>query len=202
MSELIFLFNLDATITAGEIFPIISSKMDGNILERMGVLTESTMSGKLPFKQNLLKRIELLKDIPVSEVNQMITDMPLNEKLVDFIRRYRDRCYIVTANLDIWIEGLIKKIGMEKNVFSSKALMMDDRLQNVLSIVDKNAVISQMVMPFAAIGNGNNDAEMIEAAQIGIGYGEICDIAPSVLDCADYAVYKEEKLVEFLEKLI
>ena len=75
MSELIFLFNLDATITAGEIFPMISSKMDGNILERMGVLTESTMSGKLPFKQNLLKRIELLKDIPVSEVNQMITDI-------------------------------------------------------------------------------------------------------------------------------
>ena len=74
--------------------------------------------------------------------------------------------------------------------------------QDVSSIVDKNAVIGQMVLPFVAVGDGNNDAEMIEAAEIGIGYGGVREIAPSVLACASHAVYQEQKLVEFLERLI
>lgn len=202
MKELIFLFNLDATITRTEICPMLAGKLKGETaLTQMSALTEATARGEIPFKQSFLKQIELFKDVPISEINQMIADIPLNEKLIDFIKRHHDRCYIVTSNLDIWIEELIKKLGMERNVFSSKALVVNDHLQNVLSITDKNAVVSQMVLPFAAIGNSNNDTEMIEAAQIGIGYGEICDIVPAVLDCADYAVYKEDKLVEFLERL-
>ena len=81
-------------------------------------------------------------------------------------------------------------------------LVENDYIQDVLSVVDKNAVINQMVLPFVAVGEGNNDAEMIEAAEIGIGYGGVREIAPSVLACASHAVYQEEKLVEFLERLV
>lgn len=59
-----------------------------------------------------------------------------------------------------------------------------------------------MVLPFVAIGDGNNDAEMIEAAEVGIGYGGVREIAPAVLACATHAIYEEEKLVEFLERLL
>lgn len=170
--------------------------------ERMSSLTESTMRGEIPFKQSFLQRVELLKDIPVSEVCQMVGEIQLNERLVDFIQRYQDRCHIVTGNLDVWIEELVKKLGMERNTFCSKALVRDDRIQDVFSIVDKNAVISQMVLPFVAVGDGNNDAEMIEAAEVGIGYGGVRNIAPAVLTCASHAVYNEEKLVEFLERLV
>lgn len=111
-------------------------------------------------------------------------------------------CYIVTGNLDVWIEGLMKRIGMENNLFCSKALGKDGYIQDVFSIVDKNAVISQMVLPFVAVGDGNNDAEMIEAADIGIGYGGVRNIATSVLMCASHAIYQEDKLVEFLERLL
>lgn len=200
MSRFIFLFDMDSTVTKEEILPTISKKL--GIYDKMSALTESTMRGELPFKQSFLQRVELLKNIPISEVSRMIEEIKLNEKLVDFMERYHDRCYIVTGNLDVWIEGLVKKLGMEKNIFCSKALVQGGYIQDVFSIVDKNAVISQMILPFVAVGDGNNDAEMIEAAEIGIGYGGVRDIAPSVLACASHAVYKEEKLVEFLEKLI
>ena len=160
------------------------------------------MRGELPFKQSFLQRVELLKQIPVSEVCELIGEIQLNEPLVEFIRRHQNRCYIVTGNLDLWIEKLIQKLGMEKNTFCSKALVEHDYIQDVSSIVDKNAVIGQMVLPFVAVGDGNNDAEMIEAAEIGIGYGGVREIAPSVLACASHAVYQEQKLVEFLERLI
>ena len=197
------MFNLDATITRTEIIPMIAGKLLGeDVLAQMKTLTEATTRGEIPYKQSFLKRIEFFRNIPISRINQMIADIPLNVKLVNFIKKYHDRCYIVTSNLDIWIEELVKKLGMEKNVYSSKALTVDDHLHSIISVIDKNAIVSQMVLPFVAIGNGNNDAEMIEAAQIGIGYGEVRDVDFPILDCADYVVYKEDKLVEFLERLV
>lgn len=200
MSKLIFLFDLDSTVTRQEILPTIAKKI--GIYEKMCSLTDSTMRGEIPFKQSFLQRIELLSDIPVSEVRRMVAEIELNNKLVEFIKANKDRCYIVTGNLDVWIEDLVKEIGLEKNVFCSKALVKDDFIQDVFSIVDKNAVIGQMLLPFVAVGDGNNDAEMIEGAQIGIGYGGVRDIAPSVLACATHAIYEEDKLVEFLERLV
>lgn len=200
MSRYIFLFDLDSTITRQEILPTISKRV--GIYEKMSLLTESTMRGELPFKQSLLQRVELLKDIPVSEVRKIVGEIEINELLVDFIRKNQERCYIVTGNLDVWIKELVKKCGMEHNIFCSKALVKDDYIQDVFSILDKNAVIRQMVLPLIAVGDGNNDAEMIEAAEVGIGYGGVRDIAPSVLACASHAVYNEKKLVGFLERLV
>lgn len=199
MSRFVFLFDLDSTLTKQEILPTISKNF--GIYEKMEQFVKNTMRGEIPYKQSFLEKVELLKEIPVSEVRQMIGEIHLNELLAEFIRKNQERCYIVTGSLDVWIEDLIKKIGMEKNLFCSKALVKDDYIQDVFSIVDKNAVISQMVLPFVAVGDGNNDAEMIEKAEIGIGYGGVRDIAPSVLACASHAVYDEKKLVEFLERL-
>lgn len=199
-SRYVFLFDLDSTITRQEILPTIATEF--GVFKEMSALTERTMRGELPFKQSFLQRVELLKNISVSQVCNLVGEIALNEPLVQFIKRYQNRCYIVTGNLDIWIDRLIKKLGMEKNTFCSKALVDNDYIQDVSSIVDKNAVISQMVLPFVAIGDGNNDAEMIEAAEIGIGYGGVREIAPSVLACASHAVYQEKKLTEFLERLV
>lgn len=199
MSRFVFLFDLDSTLTKQEILPTVAKELD--IFEKMNQLTERTMTGEIPFKQSFLQRVELLKEIPVSEVNRMIGKIQLNELLVEFVKKNQERCYIVTGNLDVWIDDLMKKIGMEKNLFSSKALVKDDYIQDIFSIVDKNAVISQMVLPFVAVGDGNNDAEMIEKAEIGIGYGGVRKIASSVLACASHVIYDERKLVEFLERL-
>ena len=200
MSRYIFLFDLDSTVTKQEILPTISKRL--GIYERMSELTESTMRGEIPFKQSFLQRVELLKDVPVSEVNEMVSRIQLNNHLVDFIQKNHDRCHIVTGNLDVWIDGVIRKLGMERNTFCSKAIVKNDYIEDVFNIVDKNAVIGQMVLPFVAIGDGNNDAEMIEAAEVGIGYGGVREIPPAVLACASHAIYDEEKLVEFLERLL
>lgn len=200
MSRYIFLFDLDSTVTRQEILPTVAKTL--GIYDKMTSLTERTMRGEIPFKQSFLQRVELLKDVPVSEVNELVSKIQLNEKLVEFIQQNQDRCHIVTGNLNVWIEGLMQRMGMERNVFCSKAIVKDNRIENVFSIVDKNAVISQMILPFVAVGDGNNDAEMIEAAEIGIGYGGVRNIAPAVLACASHAIYKEEKLVEFLSRLL
>ncbi|KAI4450935.1 Phosphoserine phosphatase [Eubacterium plexicaudatum ASF492] len=108
MSRFVFLFDLDSTLTKQEILPTISKEL--GIYEKMSQLTESTMRGEIPFKQSFLQRVELLKEVPVSEVNRMIGDIRLNELLVEFIKKNKERCYVVTGNLDVWIKDLMKKL--------------------------------------------------------------------------------------------
>lgn len=200
MSRYIFLFGLDSIITKQEILSTIAKKM--GVYEQMSTWTESSMQGGLPFKQSFLQQVELLKWVPVSQIQDIVAHIELNERLVAFMQTYKNRSYIVTGNLDIWIEGLLERLGMEKNVFCSKALLAGDYVQDVFNIVDKDALIRQMVLPFVAVGDGNNDAGMIEAAEVGIGYGGVRPVAPSVLACATHVVYREDKLVDFLSKLI
>ncbi len=199
MSKFIFLFDLDSTITRQEILPSIAREI--GMQDEMSSLTECTMKGEIPFKKNFLQRVDLLKKLPICDVQNIVANIDLNHKLVEFIQRNKERSYIVTGNLDVWIELLLKKLGMENNVFCSKALASNGYIQDVLSIIDKGIITSQMLLPFVAVGDGNNDAEMIDAAEVGIGYGAVRPIAPAVLECATHVVYHEDKLVDLLEKL-
>lgn len=200
MSRNVFLFDLDSTVTKQEILPTVSKEV--GIYEKMCALTECTARGEIPFKESFLQRVELLKGIPVSDVNNIVSKIELNEHIVDFIKAWHERCYIVTGNLDVWIDTLIKKIGMEGHLFCSKAIVNKNYITDVLSVVDKCAVVSQFTVPFIAIGDGNNDAEMIDSAEIGIGYGGVREIAPSVIASCSHAFYNEDKLVEFLQRLV
>ena len=73
MSEYIFLFDLDSTITRKEILPTIAEKV--NRQKEMRNLTESTMRGEIPFKSSFLKRVDILSVMNVSETRAMITEM-------------------------------------------------------------------------------------------------------------------------------
>lgn len=200
MSDYIFLFDLDSTITKKEILPEISKRIGKE--EEMRKLTEDTMRGIIPFKYSFLRRVELLSDISVSEVNQFVSEIPLNEHIVNFIRENSDRCYVVTGNLDIWISSLMKRIGMKSHYYCSKALVQNDRISKVISVLDKDLTVRQFVQPMVAIGDGDNDADMASLAQIAIGFGGVRNIAPSLLQNIDYAFLDDKRCADFLYKLL
>lgn len=200
MSDYIFLFDLDSTITKKEILPEISKRIGKE--QEMRQLTEETMQGIIPFKYSFLKRVELLSDISVHEVNQMVSEIPLNEHIVEFIQENRERCYVVTGNLDIWISGLMKEIGMRNHYFCSKALVQNDRISKVISVLDKELTVQQFVQPMIAIGDGDNDSAMARLSQISIGFGGVRMIAPSLLRNIDYAFFDDKRCADFLYKLL
>lgn len=104
MNNRAFLFDLDGTVTKEEILPALAEQV--GLLEEMREMTEKTMRGEIPFQSSFLARVEMLKTIPVSRVAEIVEKTPLNEELVQFIRTNASRCYIVTGNIDVWIEKL------------------------------------------------------------------------------------------------
>lgn len=200
MSDYIFLFDLDSTISKIEILPEIAKYVGKE--KEIRELTERTMQGELPFKRSFMERVEILSCTSVQEVNRMIANIPLNEGIVRFIRENNERCYVVTGNLDVWISGLMKKIGMKNHCFCSKAIVKNDNIEKVVSVLDKQLTVSQFVQPIVVIGDGDNDAEMAQLSDIGIGFGGVRNIAKSLLENIDFAFYDDETVYKFLNKLL
>ena len=200
MSEYIFLFDLDSTITRKEILPTIAEKV--NRQKEMRNLPEAPMRGEIPFKSSFLKRVDILSVMNVSETRAMITEIPLNENIAQFIRENHERCYVVTGNLDVWIKGLMKKIEVEGHVYCSRANVKDDRITQVVSVIDKELTAKQFVQPLVVVGDGDNDSGMAQVADISVGFGGIRDIAPSLIQNIDYAFYDDKRCAEFLRTLL
>lgn len=200
MNNRVFLFDLDATITKVEILPAIAERV--GLTQQIAELTEKTMHGELPFKNSFLMRVDMLKTIPISTVSEIVAQTPLHEELATFIAENRERCYIVTGNLDVWIEPLVKKIGLPMtHCFCSAGSVENDKLVRVNSVLDKALIVQQFVQPVVAVGDGSNDADMIRMAEVGIGYGGVRPIAYSLMSNATHVVYDEDRLCAFLRIL-
>lgn len=193
-----FLFDLDGTITKKEVLPIIAKEV--GLYEMIQKLTEDTIKGEIPFHESFLKRVELLKDIPVNVVQDIVSNVPLNEEILQFIEENRDDCYVVTGNLDVWVGPLCEHIGIKS--YTSRAEVKDGFITKVIDVLEKGKVARSIKGKFIAIGEGNNDAEMIKEATIGVAYGGVHSPANSVLACASHAIYEEEQLCRFLRQLL
>jgi len=200
MSDYIFLFDLDSTITKKEILPTISERIGK--LDEMRELTEATMRGEIPFKTSFLNRVKILSCVDVSEVSDIVANIPLNEAIANFIIENKERCYVVTGNLDIWISKLMDKLGMSNHVYCSKAQVIDDRISQVISVADKELIAKQFVQPMVVVGDGDNDSGIAKHADIAIGFGGVRNIAPSLLRNIDYAFYDDERCAAFLRSLL
>lgn len=195
-----FLFDLDSTITRAEILPTIAEKIGKG--REMRELTEKTMMGDLPFHESFRSRVKILSDIPVSEVSAMIAEIPLSPAIVRFLKEEHDSCYVVTSNLDVWIKGLLEKLDMSDHCFCSTAVVKDNKILDISDILVKRSVIDRLTSTKTiAIGDGNNDYEMIEKADIGISFGGVRAIAPSLFKVSDYSVYDENTLYYLLKKI-
>lgn len=199
-SDFIFVFDLDSTITAEEILPKVAKTIGKE--KEMSLITEETMKGAIPFKESFMRRVSLLSELSLNDISDIIYNTKLNEKIADFISKHKDRCYIVTGNLDIFVISLMKRLDMSDRFFSSKGYLEDNGDIKLISVVDKQKVADQFVNKIVAIGDGSNDAEIIDMAEIGIGFGGVRKIADSVLETCDFACYNEDVLVDFLEKLL
>lgn len=165
-------------------------------------LTEKAMSEGNAFAGSFLERVELLKSIPVSLAAKIVEQIPLDGEIAGFIRAHGADCYIVTGNLDVWTEKLVARIGLPASHFlCSRAVVWEDRLVAVDSVMDKGAVMAQFSDFVVAVGDGSNDVPMIRLADIGIGYGGVRAIAPELIRSADHLFYDPCSLVAFLEAL-
>ena len=201
MRKVKFIFDLDGTVTSQETLPLIASHF--GVEEKISELTRKTIRGNVPFVESFIRRVHILGKLPVSEINDLLADVPLYEKLHGFILANLDKCAIATGNLNCWVEKLSGKIGCTS--FCSDAEVNDNKVSRLNTILKKENVVSRYKSEgyeVIFIGDGNNDLEAMRLADIAIANGCTHDPAMSILGVADYVVYTEEALCRQLNQLL
>lgn len=201
MSEKIkFLFDLDGTLTRQETLPLIAQHF--HLHEEIQRLTQETIQGKIPFRQSFLRRVAMLGALPIDEINVLLENVPLYEKLVQFIQSEKNSCAIVTGNLSCWIENLSKKFACE--IFASHAEVKNNRVICVRSIVEKELIVKNFQeknFRVVYLGDGDNDVEAMKLADFSIAVGLTHEPAPRAKKFANISLYDEEKIFALLNHL-
>lgn len=200
MSDSIFLFDLDSTVTQAEILPTLAKEIGK--FEELERLTEATMLGTIPFKESFPYRAGLLKDIPVVRAQEIVCGIPLNPCIADFIRTNHERCFILTGNLDCWVRGILEKLNMVGHCFCSQAEVRDGYLQRIISLVDKDLVCAQILPDFVGVGDGANDLPLIRRSNYGIAFGGIRPVPDCLAEAADRVINDDAECAEVLRSLL
>lgn len=200
MTNYKFVFDLDSTITKDETLPIIAKEI--GLYEEIERLTEKAMNGEEAFEENFINRINAIKNIPLEKIYKILEKVELNEYIEKFILENKERCLILTGNLDLIIKPILKRLGMENRYFSCVGIEKDGKIYKVDKVIKKQDIVQNFDFKFVAIGDGNNDIGMLKKADIGIGFGGCRKLSQKLIDSSDYVFYDDRKLYDFLNKLI
>lgn len=195
-----FLFDLDGTITKQETLPLIAKAFGVEAIEG---LTKETIAGNVPFVESFIRRVHLLKDLPVDEVSCLLGTVEIYPLLAAFIRAHKEACGIVTGNLSCWIGLLVQKLGCA--CYASEAVVENQRIQKLSAILRKENVVQQLKEEghrVIFIGDGNNDVEAMRIADRSIAAALTHSPAAGVLSVADYLVLNEVALCRQLHQLL
>jgi phosphoserine phosphatase len=121
----VFLFDLESTITREELLPRVAQL--NNTSDELELMTLHEMLKGSDFESSLRERVSILANIPLADVQNCVSTVPILEKLMEWIRNNQESTFIVTGKLDIWIKTLLNKHNLKS--FSSKAKIIDSSVQ-------------------------------------------------------------------------
>ena len=196
-----FIFDLDGTVTSQETLPLISKHFQ--IQEEIDELTKQTIQGNIPFIESFIRRVYILGKLPINEVADLLENVSLYPKVVEFIRAHSEDCVIATGNLECWIHKLAKKVGC--CCYCSDGEIESNRVKKLTHILRKENLVERYKSEgekVVFIGDGNNDVEAMRLADVSIASGITHMPAKSVLSITDYLVFSEEALCRQLNQLL
>ena len=195
-----FVFDLDGTVTKQELLPIIAGTLD--LGSEMRLLTELTLNGTIPFEDSFRLRCAALRTAPIDKIWEFISEVELDPHIEKFIHNYRQRCFVASGNLDIWVEPLVKRLDCQ--AFTSIAMVENNYVKGVEKILDKSAPVIGLKAKFdrvVVIGESVNDLPMFEVADIGISFGGVHPPVTNIVRSSAYVCYSGESLCRLLNTL-
>ena len=132
-----FIFDLDGTVTTCETIPVIADHF--HMENDMEQLTRDTVAGNVPFIESFIKRVHLMSNLPVDEVNDLVGDIPLYPGIAGFIKDHSDQCTIATGNLDCWVSKMCNKIGCCS--YTSRAAVEGNTVKKLETILRKENIV-------------------------------------------------------------
>ena len=188
--------DVDSTVIQDEVIDLLADEAGTHA--QVAAITERAMAGDLDFSASLRARVALLEGLPadvIDRVRDRITLTPGARTLCRTLRNLGYRIALVSGGFTEVIAPLAAELGVDR-VRANTLEIIDGHLTGKVlgEIVDragKRAALEQFALEFSipmsrtiAIGDGANDADMLEAAGLGIAFNG----KPAARDAADSSV--------------
>ncbi len=175
-------FDFDSTLMDGETIDFLAKEL--GLEEKVSLITEEAMSGRLDFFESLCTRVALLKGLEYKKVLSICKNLPLMPGALELIPKLQEKGYKVVcfsggfrtatspASKVLGLDADFSNILHEKNgvltglvggdmMFSSSKGDMINRLQGLMGISKENTLVC---------GDGANDVSMFKYADTRIAF--------------------------------
>jgi phosphoserine phosphatase len=152
--------------------------------EEMAEITRQAMNGDIDFKPALLKRVKLLKGLPVESLHELSNSLPLTpgaETLVNILKHLGYKIALVSGGFQFFIDkirdnygldyGFANQLKIENGLVSGELegqiIDAEAKEKTLLSLAEKEGFSLRQVV---AVGDGANDIKMLARAGLGIAF--------------------------------
>ena len=185
--------DMDSTLIHQETIDMLASLVGAE--KEVAALTEQAMQGEINFATALAKRVQLLRGIKESAFEKVLNKIEVRagaQQLTATMKQNGASCLLLTGGFDILAAPIAERTGFEK-AECNKLEFLDGALSGrlIAPIYDQSSKKKQMLEKAAAlnlapeliiaVGDGANDIDMIEAAALGVCFGD----KPVLADRAD-----------------
>lgn len=194
----LFLFDVDSTLINQEVIELIASH--ANVQQKVKEITDRAMAGEIDFEQSLKERVSLLSGLESSVLNSVKSEVTLTDgasELISTLHAQGDQVAVVSGGFVEVISDLMKKLHIED--YKANTLeIADGSLTGKVTgaIVDRKAkadYLFELKNKYSpkktfAIGDGANDIDMLNAADVGIAF---C-AKPALNEIANVVILKRD----------
>ncbi len=195
-SKRLVVMDMDSTLIQVEVIDELA-KSAGNGEEVSGI-TSKAMNGELSFNESLNKRVELLRGLDESILDEIYHNIPFTpgaKKLVKILKKLGYKTAVISGGFTFFTDRLKKELGLDY-AFANKLEIKDGKLTGkVLGKIINGEFKAEILEDIAnkedisldqvvAIGDGANDLLMLDKAGLGIAF----NAHKTVREKADYNI--------------
>lgn len=189
-------FDMDSTLIQAEVIDELAVR--AGVGNKVKEITELAMQGKLDFSESFKKRVNLLKGLDASVLQEIAENLPITEgldRLISVLKKVGFKIAILSGGFTYFGNHLKEKYQLDY-MYANELEIKDGKLTGnyIGDIVDAKRkaellkLIAQVekvdIKQTVAVGDGANDLLMLEAAGLGIAF----HAKPKVIETAEQSL--------------
>lgn len=195
-SKRLIVMDMDSTLIRIEVIDELARA--AGVGSEVAKITERAMQGEMDYDESLRQRVGLLQGLDAAVLDRIAADLPLTEgaeTLIRVLKRLGYRVAVISGGFSRAADALKRRLGLDyafSNTLEIEGGKLTGRVTGPIVNAQRKAELLELIAQLEgvlldqviAVGDGANDALMLERAGLGIAFRA----KPKLREAADTAI--------------